>query len=46
MPVCLSVSLIIGHLADFIGSIEEQIPDLSSSDVNFPIRVSSLTDGR
>jgi hypothetical protein len=46
MPVYLSVNLIIGHFADFIGSMWEQVPDLNNSDVNLFINVSSLTDGR
>jgi hypothetical protein len=46
MPVYLSVNFIIGHFADFIGSMWEQVPDLNNSDVNLFINVSSLTDGR
>jgi len=45
-PVYLSVSLIIGHFADLIGSIVLQIPDLINSDVIFEMIVCSLTDGK
>lgn len=46
MPVYLSVNLMIGHFADFIGSMCEQLPDLNNSDVNLFIKVSSFTEGR
>jgi hypothetical protein len=45
IPVYLSVSLIIGHFADLIGSIEEHVPYRSNSEVSLLINVCSLTAG-
>jgi hypothetical protein len=46
MLVSLSVNLMIGTLALFIGSIEEQIPDLRNSQLSLFSRIESLTSGK
>ena len=46
IPVSLSVNLIIGHFADFIGSMLAQMPDFTNSDVSLLIRVCSRWAGQ
>lgn len=46
MFVSLSVNLMMGTLALFMGSMEEQIPDLRNSQLSLFSKTESLTSGK